>query len=239
MNKIKVLVVDDSPDMRLVLIRTLKENNFPCDEAQNGLEAYEKIMADSEIKLILLDLLLPDISGIELLEKLTDIRKLRDFKVCIISGKRDRETVVKAIQQGVNDFMVKPIYPDALIAKINSLFQLGNAVDQYQKISTTLKAKLGSTPIEPDLIILTVSEVGMELQSSAAFEMNYKIELSCAMLSNASGLPSPFHCRVTSCKKISFGKYNVQANFIGVGEEVITKIRALAVRGVKISDESK
>ena len=234
----KVLVVDDAADMRLVISRALKEAGFPYEEARTGEEGIAKLVGDYDIKLVLLDLLLPDIDGITFLKRTIDTRLERDLRVCIISGKRDRATVADAIQNGANDYVVKPIYPEALIAKIRSLFKLGAATDQYNQIVTNLKAKLHNTEVHPDLLINTVSEIGIALQSSASFEVNYQMALSCELLTNAIGLTSVFNCRVVSCAKQGFGKYTVMANFSGIGEDVSSKIRGLAIRGEKITDNT-
>ncbi len=103
---LKVLVVDDDQGVRDVVVRFLKTKGFKqVSSAGTGKECLELIEKE-EVGLVLLDVRLPDIDGIEVLRKIKQIRK--STPVIMITGFPDEETTREAMKEGAYDYIIKP-----------------------------------------------------------------------------------------------------------------------------------
>ncbi|MEI7963419.1 MAG: response regulator, partial [Verrucomicrobiota bacterium] len=114
----EVLVVDDSRMMRMALIRSLKELGFHnISEAGDGKEAI-KSLEEKPFDLMLLDIEMPEMNGLEVLEVIKSNPKLTGIPVIVISGAEQMETAVKCIEAGAEDYLTKPPNPTLLRARI-------------------------------------------------------------------------------------------------------------------------
>jgi len=103
-----VLIVDDERNIRLTLSMALEALNIPVDTAENGEEALQKLTEQS-FKLMLLDLKLPDLDGLEVLRRVVD--RHPGTKVIIITAYGSVEVAVEAMKIGAIDFLQKPFQP--------------------------------------------------------------------------------------------------------------------------------
>ncbi|NOY50611.1 MAG: sigma-54-dependent Fis family transcriptional regulator [Chlorobi bacterium] len=127
----KILVADDESSIRRTIKDILEFEKYDVELASNGLEAYELFEAN-DFDAVLLDIKMPELDGIEALEKMM---KIKDVPVIMISGHGTIETAVEAIKKGAYDFIVKP--PD-----LNRLLiTLRNAIDKTDLISQTKQLK--------------------------------------------------------------------------------------------------
>lgn len=116
MNKANVLIIDDEPQIRRLLTITLKSNNYTVLEAVDGKEGL--VMASMHPPdLILLDLGLPDINGQDVLIKL---RQWFSGPVLILSVQKSEAEIVKALDNGANDYLTKPFRTNELLARIRT-----------------------------------------------------------------------------------------------------------------------
>jgi DNA-binding NtrC family response regulator len=104
----KILIVDDSRNIRITLKRCLEDDNFEVDYAMNGEEAIEKLTKE-EFDLVFLDLKLPVMDGMEVLRKIRDMGN--DVYVVIITAYGTVENAVEAMRLGAIDFIQKPFTP--------------------------------------------------------------------------------------------------------------------------------
>lgn len=127
----KILVADDESSIRRTIKDILEFEKYEVELASNGREAYE-IFEVNDFDAVLLDIKMPEMDGIEALEKMM---KIKDVPVIMISGHGTIETAVEAIKKGAFDFIVKP--PD-----LNRLLiTLRNAIDKTDLISQTKQLK--------------------------------------------------------------------------------------------------
>ncbi len=118
-----LLIVEDDPAMRDLLELTLKQQFVPPFElkiAQNGLEALDMIQ-ESPPTLMILDILLPQMNGLQLLQQLQVESMHTDTRIVVISALGVREVVQQAIENGANDFLVKPFDMDTLIERVKQV----------------------------------------------------------------------------------------------------------------------
>lgn len=116
MNALKLLVVDDEPDIRLELQDFVEELGFECLLAANGQEALSLFKADSNIHIILSDLTMPGMTGLELLERIArdDDTQNRIRRFVFMTGNGDTRAVIDAMRLGASEFMLKPMDLDLL-----------------------------------------------------------------------------------------------------------------------------
>jgi adenylate cyclase len=115
------LVVDDSRVNRLVLARQLETLGLEVMEVENGLEALELLRArPADVDMVLLDVIMPELDGYATLEAMKSDETIRHIPVIIVSGVEELESVVRCIELGATDYLVKPIEPSILRARINA-----------------------------------------------------------------------------------------------------------------------
>jgi len=125
--KIKVLLVEDNPEDAAVTARVLKHNMLSNGLiiAASGNEAISalKNKSSSELpQLILLDINLPDVSGIDLLTRIKSDSNLNAIPVVILTGSNEDQDIQKSYDLGASNYLVKPISNDALMLVIERLF---------------------------------------------------------------------------------------------------------------------
>jgi twitching motility two-component system response regulator PilH len=116
----KILVVDDSPTDRQYMIETLKGKGFQIVTAENGEDAINK--AKSELPdLILMDVVMPGLNGYQATRQITRDDATKHIPVIMCTSKGADTDKIWGLRQGANDYLVKPVDPQALLAKIAQL----------------------------------------------------------------------------------------------------------------------
>ena len=119
---IKILVVDDDPDIRDILKLTLSEENYEILEAADGEEALKIITAKAP-HLVLLDYKIPKIDGREVCRRIKNDLLLRHLPIIMVTAKGDIEDKVDGIDAGADDYVVKPFEPKELLARIRMILR--------------------------------------------------------------------------------------------------------------------
>lgn len=114
-----ILIVDDDPDIRKVLFFLLKDNYF-VEEAADGAAAVEYIAAHPETDLVVLDVMIPGMSGYEACGK---IRALSNAPILFLTAKSAEADMISAYGSGGDDFLSKPFSQGEFLAKVNSLLR--------------------------------------------------------------------------------------------------------------------
>ena len=112
-----ILVVDDSELNREHLTFRLKRDGYTTLTAEGGQSAL-KVLQEKEIDLILLDFMMPDMDGYDVLLKIKADQKLHHIPVLMVSAMEEQESVIKCIEAGADDFMTKPVNSVLLRARI-------------------------------------------------------------------------------------------------------------------------
>lgn len=114
-----ILVVDDNDSTRDLLAHQLQRQNFMVIEAASGERCLE-IMRSAEPDLVLLDLVMPDMNGYEVLQVIRNDEALRRIPVVVVSGIQDEEGAVRCIDAGASDYLLKPVNGTLLRARIGA-----------------------------------------------------------------------------------------------------------------------
>jgi DNA-binding NtrC family response regulator len=117
----KILIIDDDKSILRTFSRILQKNGYEIDVAETGKEAMEK-SKDKTYDLALIDIRLPDIEGTELLTKMQ--RAMPDAVKIMITGFPSLETGVKALDEGADAYLVKPVKPEELLTLIEEKFKI-------------------------------------------------------------------------------------------------------------------
>ncbi|MBI3145917.1 MAG: response regulator [Pseudogulbenkiania sp.] len=115
-----VLVVDDDEFLRKMVGKILESENYQLVFAASGLEAFN-VLRKTRPNLILMDIMMPDIDGIEVLRRLKSIPELAKVPVIMLTGKAEGAVVIESLKAGACDFVVKPFDRNILIAKVAGL----------------------------------------------------------------------------------------------------------------------
>ncbi len=117
-----ILIVDDDPAQRRLLQAAVERNGFRTRTAEHGQAAVDAVDAHDDIDLVLLDLVMPGMSGQEALK---EIRRRRPELACIVlTASGGIDTVVQAMQAGASDFFVKPASPERILVSIRNALEL-------------------------------------------------------------------------------------------------------------------
>lgn len=118
-----ILVVDDSKIMREMLMACLRGlDSMSFAQASSGLEAIEQISLQ-HFDLVLLDLNMPDIGGIEVVEFIRGQDRLRDLPIIVVTTRGDETSREQAIGAGASRFLTKPFTPDIILAEVQGLLK--------------------------------------------------------------------------------------------------------------------
>ncbi|GAB3648789.1 response regulator transcription factor [Echinicola sediminis] len=127
--KIKVLVVDDEPDIIEILTYNLEKEGYDVESANDGIKAVQtatKFKPD----VILLDIMMPNQDGVETCRQIRDIEDLKNTFVIFLTARSEEYSEVAAFDVGADDYITKPIKPRALVSRIAALFRRESKKDQ-------------------------------------------------------------------------------------------------------------
>ena len=133
-----ILIVDDQAESREIIRRQLEKEQHRVLEADSGKQMF-KVLEHEQVDLILLDLILPEMDGHELLDRLKRNPKLRAIPVIVVSGNKDGDRVIRCIEAGAEDFLYKPINPILLHARISAGVERKRWHDKEQQYQQELE----------------------------------------------------------------------------------------------------
>ncbi|MCH1517946.1 MAG: response regulator transcription factor [Flavobacteriaceae bacterium] len=121
-NKIKILLVDDEPDILEILSFNLSNEGYQIFTAENGKEALD--VADRQLPhLIILDVMMPIMDGVETCERLRMDDRFKDTLIMFLSARGEDYSQVAAFESGADDYVTKPIKPRILISKVKAMLR--------------------------------------------------------------------------------------------------------------------
>ncbi len=119
---IKILLVDDEPDILEILGIHLEAEKYQVYKAKNGLEAVEKANK-KEPHLIIMDVMMPEMDGIEACENIRKIKKLEQTIITFLTARGEDYSQLAGFDVGADDYITKPIKPKVLVSKVNALLR--------------------------------------------------------------------------------------------------------------------
>ena len=156
MDMIRILAVDDEPDLRSLLRILLKNKGYEVLEAASGREAVEKVRSEPRIDLVIMDIMMPGLSGVE---ACAEIRKFSTVPMLFLTAKSQLSDKAEAYASGGDDYLAKPFSQNELMMKVESLTR------RYR----VYKGKVEAAP---------VLDIALDEERGCAIRSGQKIELT-------------------------------------------------------------
>ncbi|MFQ5447784.1 MAG: response regulator transcription factor [Saprospiraceae bacterium] len=131
MEDIKILVVDDEPDILEILSYNLSKEGYTVITASNGEEAVEKAVAEKP-KLIILDIMMPQMDGVEVCRSLRSNPEFGHTLIAFLTAREEDYSQIAALDVGGDDYITKPIKPRVLMSRVKALLRRGKTSENEQ-----------------------------------------------------------------------------------------------------------
>lgn len=141
-----ILVIEDERDIRELLKFQLQQEGFKIETAETGEQAL-KILKTTKVSLILLDLMLPGMDGLEICRRLKSKPKTRDIPIIILTAKGSEADIVKGLGLGADDYVGKPFSSKVLIARIRTVLRRPTAMKTDTPVGPILQ--IGDLLVDP------------------------------------------------------------------------------------------
>lgn len=165
MSKERILIVDDEKEIRDLIDIYLKGEGYDTIKAENGEEALN-ILEEQNVDLIILDIMMPKVNGIEACLR---IREEREMPIIMLSAKSEDMDKILGLNTGADDYLTKPFNPLELVARVKSQLR------RYKRFNK-LAVQLGSKEIEEN--ILEIDELSINLETHEVFKEEEEIKLT-------------------------------------------------------------
>lgn len=129
----RILLVDDEPDILEILDYNLTSEGYQVEKAKNGLEALEKV-EDWKPHLVLLDVMMPEMDGIETCELLRKKSNLPNLAIVFLTARSEDYSQVAGLEAGADDYITKPIKPKVLVSKIKAILRRFSSANPKNEI---------------------------------------------------------------------------------------------------------
>ncbi|PHR11529.1 MAG: DNA-binding response regulator [Aequorivita sp.] len=137
---ITILLVDDEPDILEIIRYNLTSEGYTVETAENGLEAIEQAK-NVRPQLIIMDVMMPKMDGIEACEKIRNIPELSETVITFLTARGEDYSQMAGFEAGADDYITKPIKPKVLVSKVKALLRRFKEEEEDEKI------KLGNLTI--------------------------------------------------------------------------------------------
>ncbi|OQY41726.1 MAG: phosphate regulon transcriptional regulatory protein PhoB [Anaerolineaceae bacterium 4572_78] len=156
-----ILIVEDEPEIRKMVCFALKNASYETSEAENSEQAL-RLLVDKRPDLIIVDWMLPDISGIKLIRKIRQREIHQQTPIIMLTARSEEEDKVSGLDAGADDYMTKPVSIRELLARIKALLRRSQG---YENILTIDRLQLNETAhtlhIEQQLVNIGYTEFNL------------------------------------------------------------------------------
>lgn len=156
MPRFNILIVEDEDAIRGMLMMVLEQAGFKSIAAVDAAEA-QKVLDEDTPDLILLDWMLPGISGVEWARRLKKVPIYRDLPIILLTARGEEEDTVRGLESGADDYMTKPFSPKELVARIRAVLRRTGKIQGLAQIS------LGDLVLDTDQHRLSISDKQLEV----------------------------------------------------------------------------
>jgi DNA-binding NtrC family response regulator len=148
-----ILIVDDDPAQRRLLQAAVERNGFHTRTADNGAQAVTAIETHADVDAVLLDLVMPGMSGQEALKEIRQRR--RDLPCIVLTASGGIDTVVQAMQAGACDFFVKPASPERIMVSIRNALEMSNLKTEVVRLKKRVSGQLSFDDMVANAPVMT------------------------------------------------------------------------------------
>ncbi|NET30168.1 response regulator [Okeania sp. SIO1I7] len=146
-----ILVVDDNPDLRSYVSRIMRKSNLNVMLARNGAEGFE-ISQTYHPHLIITDLMMPIVSGLDLIKMIREEKELRGTPIILLTAKADEDTRIEGVERGADAYLSKPFNERELLAEVNNLLALKENERRVQELNSYLTESVLRRFLPPEMV---------------------------------------------------------------------------------------
>jgi two-component system, chemotaxis family, chemotaxis protein CheY len=217
----RILLVDDDRDIRefgKTLLATAGHDVFTV----NGTLAAIEFLRDHPLDVLITDANMPQHSGFDLLRTLKSDPKHKDLTIAMLTGRRERKDIERALQLGAHDYIVKPLDPMLFLKKVDDLLERRPPAERPEVDFAALKIN-NSAKLTTSIEVASISELGLLLRSPHKFHEGSIIELAGDFFASI-GIAPPLMKVLSSVERN--GLWETRVTFVGAEERTLMKIRA-------------
>lgn len=219
----RVLVVDDDPDILRVVEKVLRMQDHDVYTAHDAMKAMD-ILNSTTFDLLITDANMPQFSGYELARTIRNNKRFLKMAICMLTGRREKKDIEKAIRAGIDDYIVKPIDPTVLLQKIDAIFIKKPPADKIQyEFAENLHFAQAQLTIPARISQLT--EMGLTLRSPVDVPEGIAIQLASLLFKRLEMQHPPAMKIISSRKQVEFD-YEIRIAFANVSDSFHKKIRS-------------
>jgi two-component system, chemotaxis family, chemotaxis protein CheY len=115
------LVIDDSRTVRAIISRILVDLGMEVVQAENGRVGLEQLRASPDVDLVLVDWNMPEMNGLEFIQAVRAKREYDSIRIMMVTTETEQDQVLRALNAGANEYMMKPFTREVLVAKLSLL----------------------------------------------------------------------------------------------------------------------
>lgn len=208
----KILVVDDDHDLRSTIVDALQSSGFQVDEASNGNEAIDKVMA-SRFDIAIIDMVMPRLTGLELLSEIK--KKSPRTKIIIMTAFATIDNAVEAIKRGASDYLKKPFRLWELLSVVNRTLEEKKFEERTKKMDIDQAFASLSNPIRRSILNMLSSSSGMKLS-----EITENLKIS-------DNTKVSYHLRMLIDSGLIIQDYKKRYGLSPAGEKVIESLKII------------
>jgi|TARA_Y100001954_G_scaffold113716_1_gene123035 two-component system alkaline phosphatase synthesis response regulator PhoP len=201
----KILAIDDEKDILLLLKYNLESEGYIVKTASSGKEGLD-IASEYNPDLILIDIMMPEIDGIETCRKLREIEKFQSTFILFLTARVEEYSEVAAFDAGGDDYITKPIKPRALLSRINSFYKRKSSVDNSKNV------------IEVENLLIDKDSYVVKVDGNEVFFPKKEFEL--------------LHFLATNPKKV-FSRESLLRNIWGADVHVVARTVDVHIRKIR------
>lgn len=124
----KILIVDDDKDIVELLSIYVENEGYEVEKAYNGKEALSKLNMNPDIALMILDVMMPQMDGIEVCEQLRSTQGFENTIICLLTARNEDYSQIAGLDAGADDYIAKPVKPKVLLSRLNALLRRSKTV---------------------------------------------------------------------------------------------------------------
>ncbi|WP_413560326.1 response regulator [Bdellovibrio sp. HCB209] len=216
-----ILIVDDQKSILMTLEALLSSDGHSVVQATNAIDAVHHLTQE-KFDLVITDAIMPGGSdGYALTRTIRKQPQLGSLPVILLTGKREKSDVEKGLEAGVNDYIIKPIDPDMLLAKVKTI------VDKDSEQKSDFKEAAVSIKADWEIKneIIAVSELGFTLRSSVPMPIGKILRIKSSIFDEI-GI-DPVALRIDSCEDLNpiENAWKIHGHFVGIAEKELTPLR--------------
>lgn len=218
----KILIVDDLKSILVTLEAILQKEGYYVSACTNSMDALDRFSTEP-FDLMITDAIMPaGANGYTLISTIRNGVRNKEIPIIMLTGKREKADIERALSVGANDYIVKPIDPDILLTKVKSI--LIQAESKKTTFATAHVSASANVVVKTDISAISESEV--------TFITNYQLTLG-QLYRFSSDFFKQFdleavNTRITSCEKSKEAfshTYTIIGQFVGLSDNELSKIR--------------